>query len=283
MNKVGLVLEGGGMRATFTAGVLDAFMRENIFFKYVIGVSAGASNSISYISRQPGRGKVVNIDFLRKYKYCGWRAFFHTGRFMDYDFLFNEVPSKLYPLDIDAFCKSDCSYVSVATNCRTGLPVYFEKQSEPGKIVAVCRASCSLPVLCSPVFIDGEPYLDGGVCDSIPVGRALSDGCDKAVVILTRPAGFRKPERDIRLPFFMYRKYPKFKEALRVRNYNYNRQMEFLENLEAEGRAFVIRPETCLKAGRLEADPDILQELYDEAGRVCSPTVIRGIRDFISG
>lgn len=170
-SQTGLVLEGGGMRAIFTVGVLDYFMDHDIWFPYTIGVSAGASNGISYASRQRGRSRFSNIDLLKKYNYIGLRHFLRGRGYIDLNFLFYVYPDLYYPLDYDTYFKSKDRFVMVTSNCLTGKAEYFEEKKDKKRLVDICKASCTLPILCPITYVDGIPMVDGGVCDAIPIRR----------------------------------------------------------------------------------------------------------------
>lgn len=263
-NQTGLVLEGGGMRAIFTVGVLDYFMDNNIWFPYTIGVSAGASNGISYASRQRGRSRFSNIDLLKKYNYIGLRHFLRGRGYIDLKYLFYIYPDLYYPLDYETYFKSKDRFVMVTSNCLTGKAEYYEEKKDPDRLVDICRASCSLPVLCPVAYVDGVPMVDGGVCDAIPVQRAIDDGFKKNVIILTRNKGYRKEDKDFYLPGFIYRKYPAIREQLKYRYRHYNEVLDYIDELEEQGKAFVIRPENKIEVGRTENNPNKLAALYDE-------------------
>lgn len=263
-NQTGLVLEGGGMRAIFTVGVLDYFMDNNIWFPYTIGVSAGASNGISYASHQRGRSRFSNIDLLKKYNYIGLRHFLRGRGYIDLKYLFYIYPDLYYPLDYETYFKSKDRFVMVTSNCLTGKAEYYEEKKDPDRLVDICRASCSLPVLCPVAYVDGVPMVDGGVCDAIPVQRAIDDGFKKNVIILTRNKGYRKEDKDFYLPGFIYRKYPAIREQLKYRYRHYNEVLDYIDELEEQGKAFVIRPENKIEVGRTENNPDKLAALYDE-------------------
>ncbi len=262
--NTGLVLEGGGMRGIFTVGVLDYLMDHHITFPYVIGVSAGASNGISYISGQRGRSYFSNIELLKKHNYIGWKNLLSGRGYIDLDFLFYEYPDKYYPFDYRAYEASPTRFVMVVSNCLTGKAEYIEEKQDRKRLLDVCKASCSLPVMCPLSWLDGKPMVDGGVCDSIPIRHAEAEGYRKNVVILTRNKGYRKPDKDFYLPAFIYRRYPAIREALRLRYKNYNRTLDYIDQLEAEGRVLVIRPERPIEVGRTERNIRKLQALYEE-------------------
>lgn len=263
-NRTGLVLEGGGMRAVFTVGVLDYCMDNQIWFPYTIGVSAGASNGISYASRQRGRSLYSHIDLMREYNYIGLRHFLRGRGYIDLDFLFYVYLDRYYPFDYDTYFHSKDRFVMVTSNCLTGEAEYFEEKRDKRRLLDICKASCSLPVLCPVSYVDGVPMVDGGVCDAIPVRHAIADGFERNVIILTREKGYRKPEKDFYLPGFIYRRYPAIRERLRLRYRHYNETLDFVDRLEREGKALVIRPSGPLRVGRTCDDARKLKALYEE-------------------
>jgi len=262
------------MRGVFTCGVLDCFLDKGVFFKYVIGVSAGASNALSYLSRQRGRAKTINIDYLAKYRYIGLRHFFKSGCIMDYKLLFEEFPRSIYPFDFEAYLKSPERFVMSATNCLSGETEYFEKPDTFERCIDICRASCSMPFLCPIAYAEGKPLLDGGIADSIPLKKSVADGNAKNVVVLTRNPGYRKHPEIVPMPPFIYGKYPKLRKKIAERNLAYNRALEFAEESEKCGDALVIRPLKPIKVSRTEKDVRKLEELYRE-GYECAQTVIK--------
>ena len=262
--KSGLILEGGGMRGIFTIGALDNFMDRGIKFPYIIGVSAGACNGLSYMSNQRGRAKYADIDLLKEYDYIGLRYLFTKGNIMDFDLLFHKFPEEISPYDYDTLATSLERYEMVTTSCITGKACYFEEKKNPKRVIEIVKASSSLPFVCPIAYVDGEPMLDGGISDSIPLERAMSLGYDNNLVILTRNRGYRKPQKATKVPFFFYRKYPKIKETISGRNAMYNRQMELVEEMEREGRVQVLRPVKPVEVGRIERNTDKLLALYQE-------------------
>ncbi len=268
--NIGLVLEGGGMRGVFTCGVLDYFMDNNIYFPYTIGVSAGACNGLSYISRQRGRAKFSNIDLLKKYNYIGFWHYIKKRNIMDFDLLFHEFPTHIIPYDYDTYFASANRFEMVTTNCLTGEANYFEEKTNPERVIEIAKASSSLPIMCPIAYVDNIPMLDGGIVDSIPIERAMEQGYEKNVVILTRNRGYRKEKKDIKVPSFVYRKYPAIREALSNRNKLYNYQLELIEKLEDQKLAFVIRPEKTIEVDRIEKNTDKLEALYNEGYELAS-------------
>jgi len=270
INKhTGLVLEGGGMRGVFTCGVLDYLMDNDIRFPYAIGVSAGACNGLSYMSRQRGRAKFSNIDLLEKYNYIGLNHLFRKRNIMDFDLLFHEFPERILPYDYDTYFSSPERFVMVTTNCLTGKANYFEEKQCRKRVIDIVRASSSLPFVCPVAYVDDIPMLDGGITDSIPLERAMQDGFTNNVIVLTRNRGYRKESKDIKIPSFIYRKYPKIREALSRRGALYNAQLDMVEQMEDEGLITVIRPENPVNVDRVEKDSKKLTAFYEE-GYACA-------------
>ena len=262
--RSGLILEGGGMRGVFTCGVLDNFMDRGIRFPYTIGVSAGACNGLSYMSGQRGRAKYCNIDLLDKYSYIGLKQLLLKGNIMDFDLLFHKFPNEIIPYDYETYAQRTERYEMVTTSCETGKACYFDEKSSPKRIIDIVKASSSLPFVCPITYVDGQPMLDGGIADSIPLLRARSLGYDNNVVVLTRNKGYRKPDKPGFVPPFMYRKYPALREAIRRRNGLYNEELALVENLEEKGELIVIRPQAPIVVDRMERDVQKLLDLYNE-------------------
>lgn len=271
-SDIGLVLEGGGMRGVFTCGVLDYFMSRNIEFPYAIGVSAGACNGLSFISKQQGRAKYSNIDLLAKYKYIGLKHYIKKRNIMDFDLLFHEFPENIIPYDYQTYFSSPSRFEMVTSNCLTGEAEYLEEKSNKERVIDIVKASSSLPIMCPIAYVDDIPMLDGGICDSIPVNRAIDQGYKKNIVILTRNKGYRKESKDIKMPSFIYRKYPAMREALSNRNSLYNSQLDLIDRLEEEGSVFVIRPQKPIIVDRIEKDVNKLTALYKE-GYECGMSI----------
>lgn len=265
LNQVGLVLEGGGMRGVYTAGVLEYFLEHQMFFPYVIGVSAGACNAASYLSKQKGRNKTVTIQYASDPRYISWRNYFKNRQFFGMDFIFDEIPNKHVPYHYDVFYNSPTEFVVGTTDCFTGEPVYYKKQQYGKDLLTVLRASSSLPFVAPEISYKDKILLDGGISDPIPIKKAQKDGFTKNIVILTRNEGYQK--KPSKFHFLADRKYPEYKglqQALRKRYQIYNDTVTYLENEEKEGNVFIIRPIKPLKVGRMERNPQRLEELYNQ-------------------
>ncbi|NBC70968.1 patatin-like phospholipase family protein [Paenibacillus sacheonensis] len=263
MEAIGLVLEGGGMRAVYTAGVLEYFLEQNVFFPYIVGVSAGACVATSYLSRQKGRNKIVNVDMITDKRYISWRNYFRKGEMFGMDFIFDEIPNKLVPFDYGAFSASQEEFVAATTDVVTGETIFYRK-SDPGfDVLTVLRASSSLPFIAPIVNFDGRQLLDGGISDPIPVRQAEKDGFKRNVVVLTRDTGYRKtPNRFAWFVRRIYAKFPKFIGIMLRRHQVYNEQVAYIREQESQGNLFVIRPEKPLEVGRMEKDSAKLDALY---------------------
>ena len=268
----GLILEGGGMRGVFTSGVLDNLMDRGIRFPYTIGVSAGACNGISYMSEQRGRAKYCNIDLLEKYRYIGLKHLLLKGNIMDFDLLFRRIPEELYPYDYKKYAAQEGVFEMVTTSCKSGKPCYFNEKHDARRIIEIVRASSSLPFVSPIAYVDGEPMVDGGVSDSIPLLRARELGYNNNIVVLTRNKGYRKPEKETKVPPLFYRKYPALREAIRSRNAIYNKQISLVEELEEQGKLIVLRPERPIVVDRMERNTQKLIDLYDE-GYECASKI----------
>lgn len=280
-NEVGLVLEGGGMRGVYTAGVLEYFLEQELFFPYVIGVSAGACNAASYLSKQKGRNKTVTIEYASDPRYISWNNFFKNRQFFGMDFIFDEIPNKHVPFHYDVFFNSPSEFVIGTTDCHTGEPVYFKKQDYGKDMLTVIRASSSLPFIAPEIKYKNNLLLDGGISDPIPIKKAQQDGFKKNIVILTRNEGYEK--KPSRFHFLVNRKYPEYKglqHSLRNRYHVYNETIAYVDEEEKSGNVFVIRPQKPLKVGRMERDPARLEELYNQ-GYEDAKASLASLIDFI--
>lgn len=262
--NAGLVLEGGGMRGVFTSGVLDAFMKHELYFPYVVAVSAGACNGLSYMSRQPRRARFSNIDMLKKYGYISLKSLLTQGSIFDPNILYDRFPNEIVPFDYDTYRNNPSTFEMVTTNCLTGRAEYLTEKHDALRMTAIAKASSSLPFVARVTLVDGVPMLDGGIVDSIPVVRAVDQGYSPNVVVLTRNRGYRSGEPDIRMPRFLYRAYPRLRVALSHRVKLYNEQLELVERMEDWGEIVCIRPERPLAVDRICRDVVKLEALYEE-------------------
>ena len=264
MWDAGLILEGGGMRGIYTAGVLDLFLDQGLWFSHVYGVSAGACHACSYLSGQRGRAFRVGTNYLRDKRYCSFHSLITTGDMFGVEMCYDLIPNQLDPYDYEAFDRYEGDFHAVITNCVTGQAEYPRLRDMHTDIQAV-RASSSLPLISRMVEFRGQRYLDGGIADSIPLARSVRDGNRKNVVILTRAQGYRKqPNKAMAAIRMEYRRYPHLVEALATRHTRYNEAVELVARQEAEGAAFVLRPQTPPNIGRVEKDLGKLKALYQQ-------------------
>ena len=219
---------------------------------------------MSYVSRQPRRARIANIDYLSRYHYIGLRHLAQQGCIFDRDLLYNKFPNQLIPVDFDEYFQHADTFEVVTTNCLTGRAMYLTETQSRQRAIDILRASSSLPYVSSIVTVDGIPMLDGGIVDSIPVARAISQGHATNVVVLTRNKGWRDTSLDLKQPRFVYRQYPRLRLALSRRHEVYNQQIDLVDRLEAEGKIVCIRPIRPLEVGRMEIDVEKLERLYQE-------------------
>ena len=260
--RVGLVLEGGAMRGMYTAGVLDIFLENEICADIVVGVSAGALFGVNYLSGQKGRVIRYNKRFNSDKNYLGLRPLLREGNIVSTKYAYEEVPRKLDIFDDESYKKSGVPFYAVVTDIETGEPEYIQIHSVFNQM-DVLRASGSMPFVSKPVVYNNKTYLDGGISDSIPFKWLSSQGCDKLIVILTRDMEYRKNQMSPSLIKLFYKKQPQLSERLLKRHNVYNSSVELLKQWEDEGKAFVIRPSKPIEIGRIETNPDKLQEVYD--------------------
>ena len=266
MIKAALVLEGGALRGMYTSGVLDTFLKNNMEFECVAGVSAGALNAMSYISKQPGRSAKINLEYCDDPRYIGRKAFIKNKGIIGYDYLFGDISENKIPFDYKAFENTNQRFVIVATNCEKAETEYLER-SNCNELFKAAQASSSMPLASAMVEINNNYYLDGAVTTSIPVKWALEQGYEKVVVVLTRDKTYRKPmisNKMKKLYKLAYHKYPKLIEKLNTMPERYNKLQDEIIDLEKEGKIFIIRPEKEVTVSRLEKDKEKLENLYKE-------------------
>jgi predicted patatin/cPLA2 family phospholipase len=262
MAKVSLVLEGGGMRGLYTAGVLDYFLDKGLFFEDIIGVSAGACNSVSYITGQRGRTLKINADYCADKRYVSIMGLFTRGSIFNMDFLFDDIPNELIPFDYDKYKASGCRLIAVATDCETGKSFYAPINDMRIDDIYV-RASSSIPLVSPIVEASNRKLVDGGPSDSIPIHYSVDSGFDKHIIVLTRHQGYVKKKNKLYpLCKLALKKYPKLVETIKNRHIHYNESLKLAEQLEKENKAILIRPKNPVKVSRFEKNPENLRNLY---------------------
>lgn len=263
-----LILEGGTFRPIFSAGVMDALLDQDVMFPYCIGVSAGISNGLSYISKQKRR----NLEVLEKYRndqrYIGVRNFLRHRSLFGLDFVFDEIPNTLIPFNKQTFNSYRGKLVVGVTNAQSGTPEYMNGLDND-EHWTMLRATCALPLFFPAIEINGNKYYDGGLSDPIPIRKAIADGNDKHLIVLTQPKGYVKSfsKKNAMIGKVLKRKFPHLEEVLLTRHEKYNETVAFCEQLEKDGQAVILRPNHSLNS--LEKDVNKLRDTnqhgYDEA------------------
>ncbi len=270
--KTGLVVEGGGMKCAYSAGVLDRFLDDGIVFDECIGVSAGAGNLASYMSGQRGRNLRFYVEHPQDSRYMGLRHFITKGSFFNLRYIYGELSNADGgdPFFYARACENPAEFLLTATDTETGDARYFSKTEMAVNDYRVLMASCAIPALCRPIEIDNRMYSDGGIADPIPLQKAFDDGCEKTVVILENPRAFIRPPQDMRAAYHvLLRKYPKMIEMIDNRHLRYQKTLKWVYEQETKGRIFIFAPPEGTGVSTSTKDVSLLQKLYE-----------RGIADY---
>jgi len=266
LKRTGLLLEGGGMRGVYTAGVLDCWMDRGLYYPYIIGISSGSWIATSYMSGQRGRSRTCMIDYARDRRAYSYGNWLRRGSLLGMEFLFGTLPDQLEPFDYETYYRSEQQLIVVITDASSGEAVFYtnEDTRDAANLSRLLTASVSLPLVSRLVEWQGKYVLDGGIADSLPLQKALDDGYCKNVLVLNKPKGYRKRRSILDYPAaWMNRRYPKLAKAILERYRHYNRTLEQIERLEEDGEVYVIRPSKDLKVGRGERRPEKLKALYE--------------------
>ena len=280
--KKGLVLEGGGLRALFSAGVIDVMMENQITFDGMIGVSAGATFGSNYKSGQIGRALRYNIALKDDPRYISWRSFFKTGDLVGAEFSYHVMPTELDVFDYEAYRQNPMEFHIVCTDAETGEPVYKQLDIMDYEGLEWVRASASMPIVSRPVPLEGRKLLDGGIVNSIPLKHFQELGYERNIVVLTQPKGFFKRRTKL-MPLFhlTMRKYPAIIKAMGRRHLMYNEQLRYLAEEEKKGNILLIYPEDTLPIGRTELNEEKMRKVY-QMGRKTAEEQLLKIKDFLS-
>jgi len=279
--KTGLVLEGGAMRGLFTAGVLDVLMENNIEVDGAIGVSAGSCFGVNFKSKQIGRTIRYNKKFCKDARYCSFKSLLKTGDIFGVDFCYNRIPNVLDRFDDKTFKNNPMEFYSVSTDTVTGEPVYTKLINGDDKDLKWIQASASMPMVSKVVDIDGGHYLDGGISDSIPLKKFQEMGYKKCITVLTKPRDFKRGDNHSSFLVKLFHKdYPILTEVMRNRPKMYNDQLEYIKEQERLGNTLVIAPPKSLPLGRIEHNPEKMQEAYD-IGRNIAIEMLPAIKEFL--
>ena len=281
-----LVVEGGGLRGSYSGGILDILADKEIKFGGAAGTSAGATHLCSFLSGQIGRNFRIDTIHSKSSRYMSFKNLLFTGDYFAFDYCYKQVPYKIDPFEFDKFTEQcqETEFRVCMTDIETGRAVYpritdYRNEDEMNYI----RASASLPLLSKIVEIHDKKYLDGGVADSIPFEPMFKNGFERAVVILTRPLGYRKKLcKALPLIKFAFRNHPKFVEAVATRHIRYNRALDNLAKLESEGKVFIYRPSRLINISRIESNKKKIAELY-ELGKIDALAQMPALLKFLEG
>lgn len=263
--KIGLVLEGGGLRDLFTAGILDVMMEAGISFDGIIGVSAGATFGCNYKSHQPGRSLRYNMQMADNWRYCSLRSWITTGDLVGARFAYHILPTEIDVFDNETFRKDPSEFCVVCTDVETGRPVYHRIETFDEEGLEWLRASASLPIVSRVVEVAGHRMLDGGISDSIPLQYWQSQGYERNIVILTQPVGFRKRPTRLMPVFHLFcRHLPAIIKAMKHRHEMYNAELDYIRSQESAGTTLLLAPDHAIDIGRTEMDTRKMQRVYDE-------------------
>lgn len=279
MKKTALVLEGGAMRGMYTAAVLDVLMDEGIKVDAIYATSAGVLFGVNYLSGQRGRAIRYNKRFARDKRYMGIYSLITSGNIINKDFAFYEVPFTLDVFDQEAYSRSETKMIATVTNVHTGGVEYIEVKNVLEQM-EVLRAASAMPFVSQMVELDGQLYLDGGLSDSIPLKKCQEDGYERIIVVETRPKGYRKSKTNPIAAKLFYSKYPNLMDTINNRYIAYNSILEEIDELDAKGEIVLVRPSKELHLGRVESNPDRLQEMYD-LGIEDAKVLLPRIKEFI--
>lgn len=282
MTKTGLVLEGGGMRGLFSAGVMDVMMENHVRYDGMIGVSAGATFGCNYKSHQPGRVLRYNIRFKDDPRYMSFCSLIRTGDLVNSDFCYHTLPTQLDIFDTETFAADPMEFHIVCTDVATGEPIYKQLHEINSEGLEWIRASASMPIVSRPVKLEGKLLLDGGISDSIPLKQFQQMGFLRNVVVLTQPKGFFK-KRTRLMPVFRLtmRKYPAIIQAMERRHLMYNEQLTYLQEEEKKGHILLIHPEDTLPIGRTELNEQKMRRVY-EMGRQAGADALTRLQAFLN-
>ncbi len=280
MFKSGLVLEGGGSRAIYTSGVLDAFIENDITFPYVIGVSAGTCNGASFIGKNFRRQHDITINYVNDKRYMSVKSMIKNGEYLNSEWIFNDLTYDINPLDYDTFEKSKTKFCCVVVNAETGKAGYLYPTTLRPRGCPEIRASCALPLATKGYKINDKLYFDGGLVDSIPLKHAFEDGVEKCVVILTQHRKYQKLPVNQKMTKLI-KKYPKIAETISNRHNLYNEQLKYVDSLRASDKVFVIQPLEPLNCKTLEKNTEKLEKIY-QLGYQQGLNLIDDVKKFIN-
>lgn len=262
---IGVIDVGGGLRGSYGAGALDYCMDNDVVFDYGIGVSAGSANISSYLAHQRGRNYTFYTEYMSRPEYMGWKSILRTKSYVGLEYIYGDLSDSWgeYPLDWQAIVDNPAKFKIVSTNAYTGLPVYFDKSDMHQDDYGAIKASCNVPIVDRPYMLKGIPYYDGGISDPVPFEKAFTDGCDKLVIILTRPKDYRRiSKNDEKGARLLSSVYPSAGHDVATRGEVYNRQIDEAVGLEKHGKVLIVAPSDIGQMKTLTKDITTIRELY---------------------
>ena len=265
--RIGVIDVGGGLRGAFAAGVLEFCAQNAIDFDVCFGISAGSANLTSYLSRQTGRNYIFYMDYVHRHQYMSFRNFLKTGSYIGFDYVYNTLSGTdgENPLDYEALKANPAEFIVIATDANTGKPVYFTKDDMSLNNYDICKASCSIPVICKPYSINGVPCFDGALSDPVPIQKAFQTGLDKVVLLLTLPENLiRKPDKDIKIAKILKRTYPNAAKELETRAEKYNQGIKTAQEYAKEGKVLILSPDDTCGVSTLSKSKEGIRKLYEK-------------------
>lgn len=262
----GVIDVGGGMRGVYTSGVYDCFLDNNISFDYYLGVSAGSANLITYLASQRGRTKVFYTEYAFRKEYMSLQNMLKKGSYIDLDYVFSTVSNKdgENPLDYEAFSKTKAIFKACATKASDGSPVYLSREDMCQDDYSLLKASCCIPGVCRPIKIGNEYYYDGGVAEPIPVEKAFSDGCDKVVLVLTKPREKYTEKSNLSKPLRLFLKNKLIVDMVESLPKTCEEILKKAEEYEREGKLLIIEPDDLMGMDTLTRDKTLMNKFYEK-------------------
>lgn len=264
-NRTAMIDVGGGFRAIYGAGVMDRMMEDHVHVDHCYGVSAGSANMVSYISGQHGRSHTFYTQYAFRKEYASFDSYIKNHNYANLDYVYGTLSNHdgENPVDYEAFEKNPTGFTVVACNADDGSTKYFDKSDVSYDNFDIMKASSAVPVACEPYVIDGVPYYDGGIADPIPVQKAIDDGYDRIVVILTRPKDtVRQQKKDVGPATILKRMHPQAAEKLMNRYQTYNDEVALAKEYEQDGRALILAPESLYGLNTLSKSFEGLERMY---------------------
>ncbi len=268
--KIGVIDVGGGYKGIYAAGVMDCCMKNNIKFDFGIGISAGAANLISYAAGQYKRNFQFYSEYGLRKEYASLSNFIRKRNYIDLDYIYSTLSNSdgENPLDYEAAMANPIELYFLATHALTGSEKYFAKEDVSKDDYSILKASCAIPFVCQPQTVCGDMYFDGALADPVPVEKAFEMGCDKVVLILTRPENeIRQIGHDDFLADRIIKKYPRAAGNLLTKAERYNDEVAIAKLYAKYGKVLIIAPDDTCGVGTIKGKKENLVRLYEKGLR----------------